>query len=109
MLSPFVYEALPMRVLFGNGTVAKLAFEAERLGMKRVLVLSTPEQAAQAEDIATTLGPLSAGVFSQATMHTPSVMKRAIARRRRMLRMEEVPVNFQYIEIGSSSRDQPCA
>ena len=37
MLSPFVYEALPMRVLFGNGTVAKLAFEAERLGMKRVL------------------------------------------------------------------------
>jgi maleylacetate reductase len=72
MLSPFVYEALPMRVLFGNGSVAKLAFEAERLGMKRVLVLSTPEQAAQARDIAASLGPLSAGVFSQATMHTPS-------------------------------------
>ncbi len=72
MLSPFAYEALPMRVLFGNGTIAKLAFEAERLGMKRVLVLSTPEQAAQARAIAATLGPLSAGVFSQATMHTPS-------------------------------------
>jgi maleylacetate reductase len=72
MSSPFVYEALPMRVLFGNGSVAKLAFEAERLGMKRVLVLSTPEQAAQARDIAASLGPLSAGVFSQATMHTPS-------------------------------------
>jgi maleylacetate reductase len=72
MFRPFAYEALPMRVIFEEGAVSHVATEAARLGMRRVLVLSTPEQVAQANDIATLLGGLSAGVFSRATMHTPN-------------------------------------
>jgi hypothetical protein len=32
-MEPFVYEALPVRVIFGSGTLAQLAAEAERLGL----------------------------------------------------------------------------
>ena len=35
-MEPFVYEALPVRVIFGSGTVAQLKAEAERLGVRRV-------------------------------------------------------------------------
>lgn len=38
----FTYEALPMRVLFGAGSLGQLPQEAERLGLRRLLVLSTP-------------------------------------------------------------------
>jgi alcohol dehydrogenase YqhD (iron-dependent ADH family) len=41
-MQPFVYEALPVRVVFGSGTVAQIKPEADRLGVSRVLVLSTP-------------------------------------------------------------------
>ena len=67
----FVYEALPARVLFGRGTLAELEQEAARLGLQRVLVLSTPEQRGQAERAAALLGGRTAGLFSEAAMHTP--------------------------------------
>jgi alcohol dehydrogenase class IV len=37
----------------------------------RALVLSTPQHAPQAEDLAARLGDLSIGVFTKAAMHTP--------------------------------------
>ena len=40
MYTPFFYEALPMRVSFGAGDRSKLADEVNKLGLKRVLVLS---------------------------------------------------------------------
>ncbi|MDL2398868.1 maleylacetate reductase [Rhizobium mayense] len=67
----FVYNANPGRVIFGSGTISRLGEEAERLGAKCVLVLSTPEQAGQAEDIARHLGSRVAGIYSKAQMHTP--------------------------------------
>jgi maleylacetate reductase len=67
----FSYNALPGRVVFGAGALAKLGEEIERLGAKRALVLSTPQQRAQAEDIARVLGTRAAGVYDQAVMHTP--------------------------------------
>jgi alcohol dehydrogenase class IV len=71
-MQPFVYEALPTRVVFGSGTVTQLRAEAERLGMHRVLVLSTPGRGvAQAREIAALLGDLSVGVHAGAVMHTP--------------------------------------
>ena len=42
MIDSFVYDALPGRVLFGAGTVARLAEEAERLGMGRAAILCSP-------------------------------------------------------------------
>jgi maleylacetate reductase len=81
MIQPFTYEPLPIRVLFGSGTVAQLRAEAERLGIRRALVLSTPGRAeAQARDIAALLGERSAGVHAGAVMHTPiAATERALA------------------------------
>src|SRR3954466_3379888 len=71
-MEPFVYEALPVRQIFGSGTVTQLKAEAERLGVRRVLVLSTPGRGeVQANEIAALLGERSAGVHAGAVMHTP--------------------------------------
>ena len=79
-MEPFVYEALPVRVIFGSGTVTQLKAEAERLGVRRVLVLSTPGRGeVQANEIAALLGERSAGVHAEAVMHTPvAVTERAL-------------------------------
>ena len=67
----FVYNAQPGRVVFGAGSLQHLAREIELLGAQRALVLSTPEQAAQARRVADMLGPRAAGIFARAVMHVP--------------------------------------
>lgn len=53
----------------------------EKLGCKRALVLSTPQQKTDAEALAARLGPLAAGIFPGATMHTPvEVTQEAVAK-----------------------------
>lgn len=71
MLDAFIYQGLPARVAFGRGTISKLAEEVDRQGLTRLLVLSTPEQAALAERARDLLGARAVGTFSGATMHTP--------------------------------------
>ena len=73
----FVYEALPGRVVFGLGSLDRLAEEVERLGVAKVLVLSTPQQREQAEDVARRLGSRSAGVYDKAEMHVPIEVAKA--------------------------------
>jgi maleylacetate reductase len=71
-MQSFVYEALPVRVVFGSGTVTQLRSEAERLNLHRILVLSTPGRGeAQAREIAALLGDLAVGIHAGAIMHTP--------------------------------------
>jgi len=78
-MQPFVYTALPSRVIFGSGTVSRLSDELERAGCRRALLLSTPEQADSLHRIAASLGPLAAGTFTEAAMHTPiDVTERAV-------------------------------
>ncbi len=80
MVASFVYNSSPARVVFGSGTLARLPEEVERLGLSRVLVVATPQQASEAEALATRLGGRAAAVFAEATMHTPvDVTERAIA------------------------------
>jgi alcohol dehydrogenase class IV len=67
----FVFGGLPGRVLFGVGAIRNLREEVERLGAKRVLVLSTPGRAEMAHTIGRSLGGLVAGTFGEAAMHTP--------------------------------------
>jgi maleylacetate reductase len=67
----FIYNGLPTRVVFGSGTSARTGEEARRIGVKRPLVLSTPEQENEAQALAAKLEMDVAGVFSEATMHTP--------------------------------------
>ena len=79
-MQPFSYTALPAKVVFGFGTRAAIGDEIRALGARRALVLSTPNQAQAAEDLAAALGDLAAGIFSEATMHTPvEVTERALA------------------------------
>lgn len=76
MLS-FAYEQLPGRVVFGVGAIGRLAEEVGKLGLTRAIVLSTPEQAAQAEIAAARLGARAAGIFPRAAMHVPVEIARA--------------------------------
>lgn len=71
-MEPFVYQPLPTRVLFGRGAVTRIKDEAERLGVKRALVLSTPGRGeALAKQVSGLLGERSAGIHAGAVMHTP--------------------------------------
>ena len=78
-MQPFVYTALPAKVIFGFGTLARVADEVRELGCRRALVLSTSHQQAEAGALAEQLGELSAGIFAEAAMHTPvAVTERAL-------------------------------
>ena len=81
MTMTFSYQGSAARIVFGRGTSAEVGKWVETLGCRRVLVLSTPHQAGDAEALSQRLGALSAGVFTDATMHTPvEVSERAVAR-----------------------------
>ncbi len=67
----FTYETLPGRVLFGTGSLERLADEVAKLGAARALVLCTPGKRALAEDAARRLGARAAGICDRAVMHTP--------------------------------------
>lgn len=73
----FIYDILPSRVIFGAGSLDRLPEEIERLGAKRALVLSTPEQREQGADLANRLGARAAGVFDRAVMHVPTEIAQA--------------------------------
>jgi maleylacetate reductase len=70
-MQPFTYATTKSRVIFGAGKISEAKAEAEQLGITSALVLSTPEQAADAERLAAQIGP-SASVYSGAKMHTPT-------------------------------------
>ena len=79
-VEPFVYEGRPQRILFGRGRLAEAPEVVRALGASRALVLSTPDQKASGERVATVLGDLSVGLFSGATIHTPvEVTEQAVA------------------------------
>ena len=70
-MQSFVYDQPATRVIFGVGTLERLAEEVKRLGAKRALVLATPEQRKDAEAASQRLGEMSAGVYAEAVMHVP--------------------------------------
>ena len=59
----FVYEALPMRVRFGAGTLSTLPEELDAIGLARVLVLCSPEQEDTGQRVAQALGTRCVGVL----------------------------------------------
>jgi maleylacetate reductase len=79
-VAAFVFPGLSTRVIFGSGTRAQSCDEVARLGRKRALVLSTPQQDDRAQALAATLGGAAAGVFAGAVMPTPvDVSETAVA------------------------------
>ena len=79
MMQAFTCNLNPARIVFGQGTLAKVAEEIRGQGCARALILSTPFQEGDAQALAAHLGDLAVGVFSQAAMHTPvSVTQQAV-------------------------------
>jgi maleylacetate reductase len=71
VIGAFTYQALPMRVVFGAGALRTLPEEVAALGLSRVLVLCSPEQADTGRLVAAALGDRAAGVLAEARMHVP--------------------------------------
>lgn len=61
----------PARIRFERGARHALAGELDALALFSALVLTTPQQRAQGEEIVATLGDRAVGLFSNAAMHTP--------------------------------------
>ncbi len=70
-MEAFTYARAPARIIFGAGRLQELADELRALGLCRALILSTPQKRDMAEALAAQIGSLSAGIFSDAAMHTP--------------------------------------
>ena len=76
-MKPFVFNSYAQRVVFGPGSLQRLGEEVDALGARKALVLSTPAQRDQAEQVARMLGARAVGVFDQARMHVPVETARA--------------------------------
>ena len=70
-MKAFVYNGLPARVIFGAGSIAQLPAELDRLGAKKALLLSTPEQGDSIREVSKSLGARVAGTYDKAAMHVP--------------------------------------
>jgi maleylacetate reductase len=66
-----VYNATPPRVVFGVGTSAGVPDEVDRLGGRRVLIISTPGRREMAEHIAGLLSWRCAAIQSKAVSQVP--------------------------------------
>jgi alcohol dehydrogenase class IV len=71
-MEAFDYSPLAGRVVFGCGTIARVAAEVEALGCRRAFVLSDPHHAAAAAlRVRDFLGNRAVGLSTEAAMHTP--------------------------------------
>lgn len=64
MTRPFCYAGSPAQIVFGNDSIGSVGAWIAKAGRKRALVLSTPHQKADAEELANKIGEQACGVFS---------------------------------------------
>jgi maleylacetate reductase len=67
----FVHDQAPGRVVFGPGTFARLAEEASRLGLARVLLICTASARGLGDEAADALGPRLAARIGEVRQHVP--------------------------------------
>jgi maleylacetate reductase len=84
-MQPFILDQPAYRVMFGVGSLDRLADEVKRVGASRALVVSTPAEIRFAEDAAARLGEAAAGLFTEAVMHHPIEVVHAARQRAREL------------------------
>lgn len=71
-MTPFVYTANPVRVLFGSDLLkTAVAEEVARIGAKKPMILTTPEQENDGRNLAECLKGVECSIFPGARMHTP--------------------------------------
>lgn len=80
-----VYNAVPPRVVFGAGAAERIGEEADRLGARRVLVVSTPGRSTMAERVVRQLGDRCIGLLPEAVSQVPiELARRGQAKAREM-------------------------
>lgn len=82
-LHQFIHQGLPARVVFGPGRRAAVPEEVDRLGLSRVLVLTTPGHTGMVEDIVRRLGDRVAAFHPHAVVHVPAEVAAAATGRAR--------------------------
>lgn len=82
-MRPFVHDVPATRVVFGNGRIAEVPTEVERLGGRRVMLVSGGPEAQYADRIAEELGDVLVSRFTDVVMHVPTdIAARAVAQAR---------------------------
>ena len=71
MIGTFAYNALPGRVIFARNALSRLPQELDALGLKRVAILTTPQQVEQGESVGAIIGARQATHYSGARRHVP--------------------------------------
>ena len=66
-----VFNAIPPRVVFGNGTFSRVGEEVKRFGAKKALVVCTPGRKKMAEKAAEYIGENCIGILPEAISQVP--------------------------------------
>jgi maleylacetate reductase len=70
-VTPFDYDALAGRVIFGAGRRLEVADEVRRLGASRVLLIADPHDEERLDDFRALLGELCVASFTDIVQHVP--------------------------------------
>ncbi len=70
-MNPFEYDALPGRVVFGAGRRHEVGAEAQRLGVRRILLIADGHDLTFVDEVVKCLGDLCVGVFTDVVQHVP--------------------------------------
>jgi maleylacetate reductase len=70
-MEPFVHTSHPSRVVFGVGSITKVADEVRALGISRVFLIADGAAAAFADQISWDLGPLMGDRWNEVVQHVP--------------------------------------
>ncbi|MGQ0844106.1 MAG: maleylacetate reductase [Sporichthyaceae bacterium] len=70
-MRPFVHDQLPSRIVFGTGSLARLAEEVDRLGLRRVLLICETRAKAVGDEAARALGPRVCARIDEVRQHVP--------------------------------------
>jgi alcohol dehydrogenase class IV len=70
-MEPFVYDALPGRVVFGVGAFARIPEELDRLGLRRLILIADSSGRTWAERLAGQLGGRVVGTIGEVRPHVP--------------------------------------
>jgi maleylacetate reductase len=70
-VSSFTFETQGSRIVFGQGCLAQLAHEIERIGASHVMLIGTPGRASELGRARSSLGDQVVAVFDRAVVHVP--------------------------------------
>ena len=71
-MNPFTYDAIPGRVVFGAGSIDRLAAEADVLGARRVMLIASEYESGMADRAGAILGDRIVGRFTDVVQHVPA-------------------------------------